>query len=72
MSASIEVRNLNRRFGSFVAVDNITCSVAEGKILAFSGPSRTGKTTTIKMLTTLIPGLLVDLAVLGRLPPYCS
>jgi ABC-2 type transport system ATP-binding protein len=50
----IEVKNLTRKFGDFVAVDNISFSVEKGEIFAFLGPNGAGKTTTIKMLTTLL------------------
>jgi ABC-2 type transport system ATP-binding protein len=45
---------LTRRFGSFVAVDEICFNVARGEIFAFLGPNGAGKTTTIRMLTTLL------------------
>ncbi len=50
----IEVKNLTKKFGDFVAVDDISFSVEQGKIFAFLGPNGAGKTTTIKMLTTLL------------------
>ena len=50
----IEVKNLTKRFGEFVAVNGISFTVEEGQIFAFLGPNGAGKTTTIKMLTTLL------------------
>src|SRR5437867_1829248 len=50
----IEVKNLTKKFGNFVAVDNISLNVKRGEIFAFLGPNGAGKTTTIKMLTTLL------------------
>ncbi|HZS42910.1 MAG TPA: ATP-binding cassette domain-containing protein [Candidatus Paceibacterota bacterium] len=50
----IEVKNLIKKFGDFVAVDNISFEVKKGEIFAFLGPNGAGKTTTIKMLTTLL------------------
>lgn len=50
----IEVKNLTKKFGDFVAVDDVSFDVEEGKIFAFLGPNGAGKTTTIKMLTTLL------------------
>lgn len=50
----IRVNNLTKKFGDFVAVDNISFSVADGEIFAFLGPNGAGKSTTIKMLTTLL------------------
>ena len=50
----IHVQNLTKKFGDFLAVDDITFDVAQGEIFAFLGPNGAGKTTTIKMLTTLL------------------
>lgn len=50
----IEVKNLTRKFGELIAVDNITFNVNEGEIFGFLGPNGAGKTTTIRMLTGLI------------------
>jgi len=50
----IHIENLVKKFGDFVAVDNISFDVAQGEIFAFLGPNGAGKTTTIKMLTTLL------------------
>jgi ABC-2 type transport system ATP-binding protein len=49
----IKVENLTKKFGHFVAVDNITFSVGEGEIFGFLGANGAGKTTAIKMLTGL-------------------
>jgi ABC-2 type transport system ATP-binding protein len=50
----VVVRNLTRRFGDFVAVDQVTFDVHAGEIFGFLGPNGAGKTTTIKMLTGLL------------------
>jgi len=50
----IQVHNLTKKFGTIVAVDNVSFSVAKGEIFAFLGPNGAGKSTTIKMLTTLL------------------
>lgn len=50
----IEVKGLVKKFGNFIAVDDISFSVSKGEIFAFLGPNGAGKTTTIKMLTTLL------------------
>jgi len=54
VSNIIEVKNLKKQFGDFVAVDNISFEVKAGEIFAFLGPNGAGKSTTIKMLTTLL------------------
>ena len=47
---SIEVKNLTKKFGSFVCVDNISFDVDEGEVFGFLGANGAGKSTTIKML----------------------
>lgn len=54
MANIIEVKNLTKKFGDFVAVKDVSFSVEEGGIFAFLGPNGAGKSTTIKMLTTLL------------------
>src|SRR4030042_822261 len=49
----IEVKDLKKKFGKFVAVDGISFDVAKGEIFGFLGPNGAGKTTTINMLCTL-------------------
>ncbi|MFA5258824.1 MAG: ATP-binding cassette domain-containing protein [Candidatus Pacearchaeota archaeon] len=61
----IEVKNLVKKFGDFIAVDNISFEVKAGEIFAFLGPNGAGKTTTIKMLTTLLHPSLGELKVNG-------
>jgi ABC-2 type transport system ATP-binding protein len=52
--AAIEVRELTRRFGSFVAVDRVSFDVAEGEVFGFLGANGAGKSTTIRMLCGLL------------------
>ena len=52
---AVEVRELTRRFGGFVAVDRVSFAVAPGEVFGFLGPNGAGKTTTIKMLNGLLP-----------------
>jgi ABC-2 type transport system ATP-binding protein len=51
----IEIRNLTKRYGSFLAVDDITFEVDKGKILGFLGPNGAGKTTTMRIVTGFMP-----------------
>jgi ABC-2 type transport system ATP-binding protein len=51
----IEVENLAKRFGDFVAVDGLNFSVEHGEIFGLLGPNGAGKSTLIRMLTTLVP-----------------
>ena len=50
---AIEVKDLTKRYGSFVAVDHISFSVRDGEIFGFLGPNGAGKTTTVRMLCGL-------------------
>ncbi|MGH2571223.1 MAG: ATP-binding cassette domain-containing protein, partial [bacterium] len=51
---AVSVRDLTRRFGDFVAVDQVSFDVARGEVFGFLGPNGAGKTTTIRMLTGLL------------------
>jgi ABC-2 type transport system ATP-binding protein len=51
---AIDVRGLSRRFGSFVAVKNLSFSVEQGEIFGFLGANGAGKSTTIRMLCGLL------------------
>lgn len=50
----ISVRNLEKKFGKFTAVDKISFSVKSGELFGLLGPNGAGKTTTISMLSTLL------------------
>ena len=54
MDTVLEIENLKKQFGDFIAVDNISFSVKEGEILGFLGPNGAGKTTTIQMLLAVL------------------
>jgi ABC-2 type transport system ATP-binding protein len=64
----ITVKNLTKKFGDFVAVDDISFNVGTGEILAFLGPNGAGKTTTIKMLTTLLHANTGEVSINGFSP----
>ena len=51
----IEINNLTKRYGDFLAVDNISFNVEKGKILGFLGPNGAGKTTTMRIITGFMP-----------------
>ncbi len=50
----IEAVDLTKDFGGFLAVKNVSVSVAEGEVLAFLGPNGAGKTTTVRMLGSIL------------------
>ena len=54
MSAIIETKQLTKRYGSLLAVNELSLSVEQGAIYGFVGPNGAGKTTTMRMLTTLL------------------
>ncbi len=54
MDDVIIVKNLTKKFGNLIAVNNISFSVKKGEIFGFLGPNGAGKTTTINILSTLL------------------
>src|SRR5258707_1618880 len=50
---AVEVKDLTKKYGKFIALDHLTMSVDRGQILGFVGPNGAGKTTTIKILVGL-------------------
>jgi ABC-2 type transport system ATP-binding protein len=61
----VQVQNLVRRFGKFVAVDHVTFEVQRGEIFGLLGPNGAGKTTTFRMLCGLLPASEGTLRVAG-------
>ena len=63
--AAVEVNDLVRQFGSFVAVDHVSFAVRSGEIFGLLGPNGAGKTTTFRMLCGLLPATSGTLRVAG-------
>jgi ABC-2 type transport system ATP-binding protein len=63
---AIEAKGLTRRFGSFVAVDQVDLQVAKAHIYGFLGPNGSGKSTTIRMLCGLLTPSAGSICVLGH------
>lgn len=53
-SASIVTRGLTKRYGSLVALDNLTLEIGPGQVFGFIGPNGAGKTTSMKILSCLL------------------
>ena len=53
-SIAVKIDNLTKRFGDFVAVDQVSISVRQGEIFGFLGPNGAGKSTTIRILCGLM------------------
>lgn len=51
----IEVKNLTKYYGDFLAVDNLSFNIEKGKILGFLGPNGAGKTTTMRVISCFMP-----------------
>lgn len=51
----ISVTHLSKKYGKFVAVDDLSFEVGEGEVLGFLGPNGAGKTTTMRMVTGFLP-----------------
>jgi branched-chain amino acid transport system ATP-binding protein len=54
MSALIETAGVGKAYGDFVALENVTLSVAEGELVSIVGPNGAGKTTLVNVLTGLL------------------
>ncbi len=63
---AIRAEGLTRRFGAFTAVDDVSFSIERGEIFGFLGSNGCGKTTTMKMLTGLLPATAGRAWLLGR------
>ncbi len=63
---AIEAEGLTQRFGDFVAVDGVSFKIDEGEIFGFLGSNGCGKTTTMKMLTGLLPPTSGEARLFGK------
>ena len=61
----IEVKNLTKRYGQHIAVDDISFTVKEGEIVGFLGPNGAGKTTTMNIITGFISATKGEVKVGG-------
>ncbi len=63
---AIEAEGLTQRFGDFTAVDGVSFRIDEGEIFGFLGSNGCGKTTTMKMLTGLLPPTAGEARLFGK------
>ncbi len=63
---AIEAEGLTRRFGKFTAVDHVSFRIERGEIFGFLGSNGCGKSTTMKMLTGLLPATEGEALLFGR------
>ena len=64
--ASIELRGLTKRWGGFVAVDEMSLTIADQEFVVFLGPSGCGKTTTMRMIAGLEEATAGDILIDGK------
>lgn len=64
--SAIAARQLTRRFGDFTAVDSVSFEIEQGEIFGFLGSNGCGKTTTMKMLTGLLPASEGEAFLFGK------
>ena len=62
----IEAKSLTKKFGNFIATDNIDFEIGNGEIFGFLGPNGAGKSTTFKMLCSLLSPTCGTSKVLGE------
>ena len=65
MSAAVEAQGVVKRYGSLVAVEDLSFTVAPGEVLGVLGPNGAGKTTAIRVLTTILSPTRGTFAVAG-------
>lgn len=73
MSKEVELKNIEKHYGSFKASDNVNLAVEKGRLIGLLGPSGSGKTTILRMIAGLETPDTGDIFIAGRrvndLPP---
>ena len=63
---AIQAKGLTRRFGNFTAVDNVSFDIRRGEIFGFTGSNGCGKSTTMKVMTGLLPASEGEALLFGK------
>jgi ABC-2 type transport system ATP-binding protein len=63
---AIKLENLQKRFGSVIAVSSISLDIAQGQLYGLLGPNGAGKTTTLRMIAGLLKPYTGDVQILGQ------
>lgn len=63
---ALEIKNLTKKYGDFIAVDNMSLTVEEGEIFGFLGSNGAGKSTTINMISGLLKSHDGSISILGK------
>ncbi|WP_211745623.1 ABC transporter ATP-binding protein [Paenibacillus sp. Marseille-Q4541] len=66
MNNVLEMNNLTKKFGDFIAVDHMSLNVREGEIFGFLGANGAGKSTTINMIASLLRSTKGEINLLGK------
>jgi ABC-type branched-subunit amino acid transport system ATPase component len=66
MSAILEVDDVSKRFGGFLALSNVSCEVAEGRIHALIGPNGAGKSTLLNIISGVLAPTSGNVAFAGQ------
>ncbi|MFM8459044.1 MAG: ABC transporter ATP-binding protein, partial [Chthoniobacterales bacterium] len=74
MSSMVEIRDVTKVFGSFVALDHVSLDIKEGEFMTFLGPSGCGKTTCLRLISGFDQPTTGDVYIAGKNvtndPPY--
>ncbi len=62
----IEVKNVTKKYGSTIAVDDVSFEVKDGEVVGFLGPNGAGKSTTMNMITGFIEPTMGQIIVNGN------
>jgi ABC-type branched-subunit amino acid transport system ATPase component len=66
MTAILQVHEVSKRFGGFLALSNVSCEVAEGRIHAVIGPNGAGKSTLLNIISGVISPTSGNVAFVGQ------